>query len=260
MTAPTIALRPLGATGISVSTLALGSVALGRDAGLKYAAVPTIPDDAAALRLLTSAADAGINLVDTAPAYGDAEARLGHLLQQLDPAGAHWRICTKVGEHFDGEHSHFDFSPVATRQSVERSLKHLKREQLDVVLIHSNGDDEQILKQHGTLATLAELKREGKIQAVGISHKTVAGAQAAMAAGADVLMATLNPDHLQEREVIAAAGQAGVGVLIKKPLRSGYGQAADLAFAASHAGVSSVVVGTTQLAHLQANIRAVADA
>ena len=60
--------------------------------------------------LLDRARALGINLLDTAPAYGTSEARLGKLL-----AGerADWILCTKVGESFDGRISTHDFSPEA---------------------------------------------------------------------------------------------------------------------------------------------------
>ena len=90
--------RPLGSTGLRVSPLGLGTVKLGRDQGVKYPQQFRIPDDAQALALLNQARDLGINLIDTAPAYGNSEQRLGPLLrgQRQD-----WVIVSKVGEEFD---------------------------------------------------------------------------------------------------------------------------------------------------------------
>ena len=73
--------RRLGRTGIEVGVLGLGTVKFGRDQGLKYPRGFTIPDDRAVRALLDLARDLGINLLDTAPAYGDSEARLGRLLR-----------------------------------------------------------------------------------------------------------------------------------------------------------------------------------
>ena len=73
--------RPLGSTGLSVSPLGLGTVKLGRDQGVKYPNGFTIPDDQQALQLLGLARELGINLLDTAPAYGSSEQRLGPLLR-----------------------------------------------------------------------------------------------------------------------------------------------------------------------------------
>lgn len=72
--------RALGRTGIVVSPLGLGTVALGRAEGLKYPRPVRIPTDEDALELLSRARAVGVNLIDTAPAYGLAEERLGSLL------------------------------------------------------------------------------------------------------------------------------------------------------------------------------------
>lgn len=242
--------RPLGRTGIDVSLLGLGTVKLGRSEQLKYPRPFTVPDDRAAAKLLRRARELGVNLLDTAPAYGSSETRLGHLL------GAHrrdWIICTKVGEEFVNDTSQFDFTPEHVEQSVKRSLQRLQTDYLDVVLIHSDGNDLKILDELGTLEALQAVQQRGWIRAVGISHKTAAGARRALALNCDVIMATLSPRATQEADVIAAAGAQGCGVLIKKALASGYGGPADLAWVAAQPGVSSIVTGTIDPEHLAAN-------
>lgn len=247
---------PLGNTGLSVARLSLGTVKLGRDQGVKYPTPVKIPSDAEALELLACAHDLGINLLDTAPAYGTSEERLGELLPRT---GQDWLICTKVGEEFSDGRSHHNFSPEHCRFSIERSLVRLKREVLDVVLIHSDGSDEDILERQGTLDALLALKAEGKIRAVGMSHKTLNGGRLAVQQGADVIMATLNREHTEDVGLIADAAANGVGVLIKKALDSGHGRAADLRFVADHPGVHSIVVGTTSPEHLRENAAALAN-
>ena len=101
------------------------------------------------------------------------------------------------------------------------------------------------------------LKNAGVIRAVGLSHKTVEGAEAALERGADVLMATLNPGYLDEQALIAKAADQGCGILIKKALASGHGSSADLNFVANQPGVHSIVVGTTNPDHLVENADAV---
>lgn len=242
--------RDLGATGMQVSLLGLGTVKLGRASGVKYPHSFTLPDDAAARRLLDQATDLGINLLDTAPAYGSSEERLGQLLQGQR---ARWILATKVGEEYQEGHSHFDFSARHTRASVQRSLRRLDTDYLDLVLIHSDGRDLEILDHSGALETLLTLKDEGLIRAVGMSHKTLSGGRRALQLGCDVIMATLNVDYRDELELIADAAAAGVGVLVKKALASGHAGPESLRFAATRAGVSSVVVGTIDPAHLAAN-------
>jgi aryl-alcohol dehydrogenase-like predicted oxidoreductase len=87
-------LRELGSTGIKVSPLGLGTVKIGRDQQVKYPTGFTIPDDKAVVELLELAWDLGINTLDTAPAYGNSEERLGQLL----PNKHDWVIVGKVGE------------------------------------------------------------------------------------------------------------------------------------------------------------------
>ena len=78
--------RRLGSTGLFVSPLGLGTVKLGRNTGVKYPGEFKIPTDAQAADLLRGAQKAGITLLDTAPAYGEAEERLGRIVPRA--AGA----------------------------------------------------------------------------------------------------------------------------------------------------------------------------
>lgn len=253
--------RQLGRTGIAVGVLGLGTVKLGRDQGVKYPQGFTIPDDRAARALLDLARDLGINLLDTAPAYGAGEERLGHLLRG---ARDHWVICTKVGEEFEAGVSRHDFSPVHVRASVERSLRRLQAEVLDIVLIHSDGNDAAIIDESGALETLAELKHEGKLRSFGMSTKTVAGGLRA-AALCDLLMVSWNLADATQLPVIDRCRELGTGVLIKKALASGHAIAtgddpvrATFARILAHAGVASLVIGTIDPDHLRANVRAAA--
>lgn len=242
--------RQLGATGIEVSLLGLGTVKLGRDTGVNYARPFRLPTMGEARRLLDRAQALGVNLVDTAPAYGTSEQRLGELL-----AGQRqrWVIVTKVGEEFDGKRSTHDFSPEHTVMSVHRSLERLRTDYLDVVLIHSDGNDEYILNELGTLHCLKQLQHQGLIRAAGISHKTPAGGRVALNQGADVIMATLNATNLAERRVIEDAGNQGCGVLVKKALAGGRETPQGLRLVAQTPGVSSIVVGTRDPQHLARN-------
>jgi aryl-alcohol dehydrogenase-like predicted oxidoreductase len=258
-------LRELGSTGLQVSALGLGTVKLGRNQAVKYPANFALPDERSARRLLRLAGELGVNLLDTAPAYGSSEERLGRLL-----AGRRrdWIICTKVGEEFEQGQSRFDFSPEHTRQSVLRSLRRLGTDVLDIVLVHSDGRDLGIIEQMGTLEMLAQLKREGLLRAFGISTKTVAGGLAA-AAVCDVLMVTYNLVRQEERPVLDECARLGRGALVKKVLDSGnlppadggHGtgrtpQQASLELVLAHPGTSAAIVGTINPLHLRSNVEA----
>ncbi|MCF7201110.1 aldo/keto reductase [Pseudomonas oligotrophica] len=249
--------RPLGSTGLLVSPLGLGTVKLGRDQGVKYPSGFRIPDDSAARALLAQARELGINLIDTAPAYGVSEERLGPLLAGQRDA---WVIVSKVGEEFDNGQSRFDFSAAHTRQSVERSLRRLQTDRLEVVLVHSDGHDVEALQQ-GVYETLAELKREGKILAYGLSGKTVEGGLLALESG-DCAMVTYNLNEQGEKPVLDYAARHGKGILIKKALASGHvclaagedpvRKSFELIF--GHPGTSSAIIGTINPVHLAHNV------
>ncbi len=254
-------LRSLGSTGPRVGPLGLGTVKFGRNQGTKYPRPFDLPSDRDALALLELAWDLGINLLDTAPAYGASEERLGRLLRQCR---RDWVIVTKVGEEFQDGLSRFDFSAAATRASVERSLRRLGVEALDAVLIHSSGDDLHILEREAVLPALLDLKQAGLIRAVGMSGKTVGGGLRAVEC-CDVVMVAYNLFERGELPVIRAARAAGKGVLVKKGLRSGHLDRtagvdpvrASMELILAEPGVSSLVVGTLSPEHLRANVAAV---
>lgn len=255
-------LRPLGSTGLAVSPIGLGTVKFGRNQQVKYPRGFALPDDRSLRDLLACARELGINLLDTAPAYGSAEERLGRLLD--DPAA--WVLVTKVGEVFEDGRSRFDFSAVATRASVERSLRRLRRDVLDVVLVHSHGDDLRIAEHEQVFGELARLQQQGLVRAFGLSGKTVAGGLWSVA-HCDVVMATLNPAETGERPVFEAAAERHKGALVKKALQSGHadvtagggGIEPALRLALNQRGVSSVVLGTLSPAHLRHNVQVAED-
>jgi aryl-alcohol dehydrogenase-like predicted oxidoreductase len=258
MSGPGKWLRPLGATGIQVSPLGLGTVKFGRNQGVKYPSHFDLPSDAQAADLLALARELGINLLDTAPAYGTSETRLGPLLrgQRQD-----WVICTKVGEEFAEGQSHFDFSAAHTRQSVERSLRRLETDYLDLVLVHSDGNDLAVLAEP-VYEVLAQCRDAGLIRAFGFSGKTVDGGLEALRRG-DCAMVTYNLREQAEKPVLDFALSHNKGILIKKAFASGHlcgaGEdpiVAGLQLVLGHPAVASAIVGTINPEHLRQNVAA----
>jgi len=250
--------RPLGSTGLNVSPLGLGTVKLGRDQGVKYPNGFKIPDDHEAQMLLKLARDLGINLIDTAPAYGTSENRLGPLLRGQRHE---WVIVSKVGEEFEGGQSRHDFSAAHTRLSVERSLKRLETDFIDLVLVHSDGNDVAVLNDSGVYEALAELKQQGKIRGYGFSGKTVEGGLLALREG-DCAMITYNLNEQTERPVLDYAASHGKAILVKKALASGHvclspgvdPVEASFKLLFEHPGVASAIVGTINPLHLAHNV------
>jgi aryl-alcohol dehydrogenase-like predicted oxidoreductase len=251
--------RLLGSTGLSVSILGLGTVKFGRNQKIKYPSFD-LPGDDAICQLLDDALEYGVNLLDTAPAYGLAEERLGIL---LGARRDQFVIITKTGEEFADGESAYDFSAEHTRLSVERSLKRLRTDRLDCVLAHCPQKDLQCLAGWPVLETLQRLKERGDIRSFGASTNTVEGGMLAVTI-ADVVMVTHSAEYTKEEAVIRRAAELGKGVLIKKGLGSG-----NLAASEPHSlevklrpilelmGVSSLIIGTISRDHLRENVRAV---
>ncbi|MBI4230420.1 MAG: aldo/keto reductase [Planctomycetes bacterium] len=244
--------RTLGRGGPAVSPLGYGAFKIGRNAGVKYASPYDLPDEVTAARLLNGVLDMGIRLIDTAPAYGTSEQRIGRAI-------AHRRsefvLSTKAGERFEGGRSSWDFSGPAIERSAEESLRRLRTDAVDLLLLHSDGRDIEIQREEtGAVAALCHLKRRGLARRIGLSGKTPEGARSALA-WADVLMVEYHPRDRSHEGVIAEAAARGVGVLVKKPLGSGRldpGEA--IRFVLGNPGVCAGVVSSLSLAHLRENL------
>lgn len=244
--------RPLGRTGLNVSPLGFGSFKIGRNQGIKYPQAYDLPDDAETAALLDGILELGINLIDTAPAYGLAEERLGrHLAGRRDE----FVLSSKVGEIFEEGVSRYDFSREGMLRSVEASLRKLKTDALDLLLIHSYGDDLQILQQTDAVDVLEDLKQRGLARGIGLSGKTVAGAKAALQ-WADAIMVEYHAEDESHAGVMETAHARGVGVLVKKGLASGrlpVQQA--IAFVLENEAVDSLVLGGLNAEHFRENCR-----
>lgn len=256
MSVQTLPRRPLGKTGLEVSPLGFGAFKIGRNQGIKYPQGYELPDDVTVKRLLNRVLDLGINLIDTAPAYGISEERIG---QFLSSRRAEFILSTKVGETFEGGKSTYDYSATAIRASLERSFDRLQTDALDLVLIHSNGDDLAILQQTPTVEILQEYKTAGRVRAIGMSGKTIAGAQAALD-WADVIMVEFHLNDTSHAVVIQEAAARNVAVLIKKGLAAGHLSAEEsIRFILGNPAITSLVLGGLNPEHLQANTAIAAD-
>jgi len=259
--------RKIKGTGLYVSPLGLGTVKFGRSAGLKYPITFALPTDEMIVQLLQTAKTLGINLIDTAPAYGSSEKRIGQLLDNR----AEWLISTKVGESFTAGRSRYDFSASAILKNIEQSLKHLNTDWLDIVLIHSDGNDVTILQNDETVKTLSDLKSEGLIKAIGLSGKTVIGGISALRDfDMDIAMVTHNPIYQAEQAVIDYANQQQKSIFIKKAFASGHLKSLGAAYQADPitqtmcfqfaSAITSVIIGTINPEHLKQNYQAVLNA
>lgn len=127
-------------------------------------------DPEGAVQVLRRAVELGVNLIDTADAYGPFVADL-LIKQALHPYPKDLVIATKVGLTRSGPN---DWRPVGRpeylRQQVELNLRHLGLERIDLLQLHRIDAKVPLADQVGELALL---QREGKIRHIGLSEVTV---------------------------------------------------------------------------------------
>jgi D-threo-aldose 1-dehydrogenase len=240
MPAATAPMRPIGRTGVRVSTLGFGAAPIGN----LYAEV----DDADAIAAVQAAFAAGIRHFDSAPyyGYGLSERRLGQALDGV--ARDAYTLSTKVGRvlHDDagaapgrdgfavaGRSAAFDYSRDGVLRAFESSLQRLRTDRIDILLLHDIGRlthgerHPPLLRQalDEALPAMAELKAAGVVGAVGIgvNEQDVALELLPQAALDCVMLAgryTLMEQH-GARALLDQALQHGVALLVAGPYSSG---------------------------------------
>jgi len=250
-------LRPLAKSQFpAVSRLGFGAFKIGRNIGIKYPSAYELPTDVAVDRLLNGVLDVGCNLIDTAPAYGLSEERIG---RAIGHRRAEFILSTKVGESFEDGRSVYDFSEQSVCASLERSLRRLSTDYLDLVFIHSNGEDRRVLSETPVVSILQDFKSKGFVRSIGFSGKTVEGAELSLS-WADALMVEFNLRDESHHEIMTRAARHGLAVFVKKGLCSGHLPAADsIRFVLTHPAVTSLIVGGLSLQHFRDNWRVAVD-
>ena len=155
-----LAQRPLGRTGISVSILGLGGAYLGRLANNTFS-------DEVAIAATLAALQGGITLIDTSPHYGESERRLGLALAAWRAQGGKREnliISSKTGTRVRPPNYTYDH----TMSSIEQSLKLLGTDYLDVALVHDAPDVTPALAPRGAFAALRRLQEQKVVRAVGL--------------------------------------------------------------------------------------------
>jgi aryl-alcohol dehydrogenase-like predicted oxidoreductase len=249
--------RALGRTGMQASPIGFGAFKIGRNEKTKYPSAYDLPDEKAVQALLDGVLDLGVNFIDTAPAYGLSEERIG---RAVSSRRREFILSTKVGETFENGESRYDFSRAGVEASLKRSFERLRTDVLDLVFIHSYGNDLAVLDGTDVVETLCDFRKRGAIRAIGLSGKTTDGARASFE-WADAIMVEYHAKDTSHEVVIREAAERGIAVIVKKGLASGHLAAADaLRFVLSNRHVASVVVGGLNLDHIRANLAAAESA
>ena len=272
--------RTLGATGIEVSALALGTWELG---GLWWG--PVDANDGVAL--LRRALELGVTTYDASDQYGNgrSEVILGEAFRERRGEAV---LATKVGYlvGIDGAQMLFQqrnvpqpqcFEPWYIRHECELSLRRLQTDYIDVYLLHDPPVD--VVAREEPWETLRELKQAGKVRSIGLSSSVAACLEAAQRGYAEVVEVSYSA-LLQEAaiDLFPLCAERGVGVLARSPFASGrlfqdeaaverLTQAlvkppiqslheAAIKFAISHPDVASCITGVMNAEELEANVRA----
>ena len=195
-----------GRTGLRVSRIGFGAGPIGY-----LGASP-----AQAGQVLNLLLDRGVNVIDTAAAYLGSE-------ELIRDAVGHRRsdyiLVSKCGRRVEGV-AGADWSAQLVTDTVERSLRRLGTDHLDVMLLHSCGLD--VLRRGEALDALLRAREAGKIRFAGYSGDNEAAAFAVGLPGVDVLMCSASLcDQANLEVVLPAAVQAGTAVLAKRPVANG---------------------------------------
>jgi aryl-alcohol dehydrogenase-like predicted oxidoreductase len=209
-------LRTLGKTGLQVSELALGGLFVSNHGA-------AFEQGCAAVH---RALELGINYIDTAPTYGNSEEVLGRALEGVEKPLI---ISTKLG----GRPQPFlPQDKACLMQSVQESLRLLKRDQIDILMVHEPDRPGQYNWWADTenftgpvTEVLGELKQQGLIRFTGLGGTTAYEMAHLIRTGQfDVVLTAFNYSLLwreAELEVLPAAIEQGMGIIIGSPLQQG---------------------------------------
>ncbi len=198
--------RQLGRTGLRVSEISLGTVELGLEYGLAAQGEMLRPSEEEAARLLNRALDLGVNLIDTARAYGESEAIVGRALASRR---GEFFLCTKV-----------QAVPERMEASIAESLRHLRMDTADLLLLHcakaSEAEDERIRE------LLLAARDRGQTRFVGASVYGPEAARAAIESGIyDCIQVAWSALDRRLEPLLPLARERGLGLMIRSVLMRG---------------------------------------
>ncbi|HEX2925747.1 MAG TPA: aldo/keto reductase [Ruminiclostridium sp.] len=222
--------RDLGKTGLKTSILGFG--------GFHLLEIPVKEAD----YLLNRYLDAGGNYIETAASYGDGESEI-KIGQTVSHRHSEFILTSKTGER----------KMQGCMDSIDRSLRNLKTDHLDLLLMHAVGTTEElntILGPGGALEGAEKARKAGKVRNIGISMHGQPDVliQALKEHDFDAVMSTINYyDRFNfpeiEDELIPLANEKGTGIILMKPLGDGLlWNSAEMAFKYAFSQKVSIVV------------------
>ncbi len=219
----TLPTRALGTTGMAITRVGFGAWAIG---GGGWAFAWGSQDDEASIAAMRHAVERGVNWIDTAAVYGlgHSEELVGRLLRDY-PTRDRPYVFTKCGLVWNEQDRLAQAlrigEPASLRREVEQSLTRLGVEEIDLYQMHWPAEDGTPVEVYWQ--TLLDLKKEGKVRAVGLSNHKVDRLEAAERLGhVDTLQPPFSPIR---RDALAAelpwCLAHNTGVIVYSPMQSG---------------------------------------
>jgi len=195
--------RRLGKTDMDVSVLGFG----GAEIGFENASLDAVE------KLLKSALDAGLNVIDTGECYRDSEELIG---QAVSDRREDFYLFTKCG-HPHGMESSANWSQASLLQSIERSLRRLKTDRLDIVHLHSCSESE--LRKGEAITALQTARERGYTRYIGYSGDSRAAHFAVECGAFDTLQTSISIADQEAIELtVPLAHKKQMGVIAKRPI------------------------------------------
>jgi myo-inositol catabolism protein IolS len=206
--------RSLGSSGVDISVVGIGGYELGPEPGER-------PDVDNAVAAIQAAYDAGVTWLDTSENYVATanESLIGEALRRL---GHDFGVCSKVCPHAALTGGASGFRPEQVHAACRDSLRRLRRDYLDIYLLHL--PDESGVPLADTWGAMSELAEQGLVRAIGMSNYDLADVERCNAQRrVDNVQTGLSLiDYLDDRSMIERLGDLGIGVTIYEPLASGF--------------------------------------
>jgi aryl-alcohol dehydrogenase-like predicted oxidoreductase len=198
-----IATRPFGRTGMDVSMIGLGGGQIGVQAVRQ--------EDAG--RLLNAMLDDGVNVLDTASAYGESEEFIGNTVAHR--RSDYW-LFTKCGDTKDLNLPNFDRAKM--EHEIDRSLRRLKTGNVDLMLIHTCGKDK--LEQGDVIDVVQRAKDQGKTRFIGYSGDSDNALYAIDCGAFDAIEISVSiaDQEAIDRGILQKAREKGMGVIAKRSI------------------------------------------
>lgn len=265
--------RILGKTGLEVSRLGVG---------LSEISDLTLPEIKTVSQILNTALDEGINFLDTSACYGNSEELIGRAVGHRRDE---YVLASKCG-HVAGDYIGEDWSRNTLEDSINRSLRRTRSEYIDVLQLHSC--PLELLQRGEVIDVVQQAKQAGKTRFIGYSGDNEAAEWAVESGLFDTVQTSFNlVDQRARTRLFAQAKAKGIGIIAKRPIANAAWGASEspssyasqyfaraqamqsgapipdapanrillaLGFVFAHPEIDTIIVGTRNPSHMEANI------